>query len=99
MNADAALRRALVAAFADDDITANIGNIRSHAWASATFTGMRHELRLRLSGLRAEALIAGLGDREFDLPGHILIDIAATEIGRDGEERVLAVEALTVTAD
>lgn len=99
MKAEAALRRALLSFFATNDVTANIGNIRSHAWASATFCGTRHELRLRLSALSGCALLAGIGEREFDLPGHILIDIAATETGRDGEDILLAVEALTVEAD
>ena len=98
MNAETALRRALSDLFACN-VSANIGNIRSREWASVTFTGMRHELQLRLAGAGAEMLIAGIGEREFDLQGHILIDIAATEIERDGEDRLFAVEALTVAAD
>ena len=50
-------------------------------------------------GSGVAALLAGIGEREFDLPGHILIDIAATEIGRDGEDMLLTIEALTVVAD
>lgn len=99
MNAEKALRRALTTAFAEAMVNANIGNIRSDGWASATFTGMRHELGLRLSGSGVDAFIAGIGEREFDLPGHILIDIVATEIGRDGEDRLVTLEALTVAAD
>ena len=99
MSAEAALRRALAELFAQADVTANIGTIRSEEWASVTFSGMRHALELRLAGMGADALIAGLGEHEFDLKGHILIDIAATELGRDGEDRVFAVEALTVAAD
>lgn len=99
MRAEAALRRALGAMFAEAAVTANIGNIRSRAWASATFAGTRHELELGLSGAGAEALIAGIGERELELPGHILIDIAATEVGRNGEERLFELEALTVAAD
>ena len=99
MKSETALRRALLAMLAREDVTANIGSIRSDAWASATFTGVRHELRLRLSGRGVEAMIAGIGEREFDLPGHILIDMGATEISRDHGGRWLALEALTVTAD
>jgi hypothetical protein len=99
MTSEAALRRALVETLAIEDVTANIGTIRSDAWASATFTGVRHELRLRLSGRGVDAAIAGISEREFDLPGHILIDIAATEMSRDHGGRWLALEALTVTAD
>ena len=78
MNAAEALRRALVAAFASDRIIADIAAVRSTPWASVTFTGVRHELSMRLSGPRADELITGLSERELDLPGHILIDIAAT---------------------
>ena len=99
MNAETALRRALMRLFAEARVTANIGNIRSIPWASATFSGTRHELQLHLSDLSGCDPIDGIGEREFDLPGHILIDIAATEIGRDGEDRLVAVEALTVESD
>ena len=99
MNAAAALRRALVAAFASDRIIADIAAVRSTPWASVTFTGVRHELSMRLSGPRADELITGLSERELDLPGHILIDIAATEVGRGGDNRSVKVEALTVAAD
>lgn len=99
MNAEAALRRALLTCFASDNVSANIGNIRSHAWASITFSGMRHELNLQLAGSGVDALIAEIGEREFELPGHILIDIAAREVSRDREQRALLVEALTVAAD
>lgn len=99
MKAETALRRALVSAFAGEGDAIAVEKMATRPWASVTFSGERHELRLRLSDARADALIAGIGEREFDLPGHILIDIAATEIARDGEERLLAVEALTAAAD
>lgn len=99
MTAEAALRRALLSMLADSNFTATIGNIRSDSWASATFSGTRHELLLHLSNLSGCDPIAGIGEREFDLPGHILIDIAAAEIGRDGEESLWWMEALTVEAD
>jgi hypothetical protein len=99
MTAESALRRALADLFAQADVSANIGNIRSEEWASVTFTGMRHELRLRLSDASGRGLIAALADREFDLPGHILIDIAATELDCEGGDRLFAIEALTVAAD
>lgn len=99
MNVEAALRRAFAEVCAGQDVTATIGTIRSRDWASVTFSGMRHELPLRLSGSGAEALVEGLSEREFELPGHILIDIAARECGRAGEDRLWLVEALTVAAD
>lgn len=99
MKAQTALRRALLAAFADAHVTANIGNIRSRDWASATFSGTRHELQLRLSDSSGCALLAELGEREFDLSGHILVDIAAEDVRRDGENILATIQALTVVAD
>lgn len=99
MKAETALRRALVAAFAADGASLIIETIASRPWASATFSGTQHELLLRIIGGEIDGLIADIGDRGFDLPGHILIDVAANEIGGDGESRLLVVEALTVKAD
>lgn len=99
MSAEGALRRALADLFAQAHVTANFGNIRCKEWASVTFSGMRHALQVRLGGPGADALIAGLGEHEFALQGHILVDIAATELERDGEERLFEVEALTVAED
>lgn len=99
MNAETALRRALLTFFAKAKVTAKIETIRSHGWASATFSGIRHELRFRLSGLSGCAVLDELGEREFPLPGHILVDIAAAETGRDGHDLLVSIEALTVVAD
>ena len=49
-------------------------------WASATFQGTRHLIRLRMSDADAEArsaaLAATLPEAEFHLPGHIVADMA-----------------------
>ena len=79
--------------------------IVSRSWASATFTGARHEVTLRLDGDGAEAAAAAfLGDlevAEFRLRGHILADIAMVSeeriTGAEGVPRVrIKLEALTV---
>lgn len=68
--------------------TVNFGNfqavsvekIRSRNWTSATFAGTRHEFTLRLEGdgadAAADAFLDDIEDREFNLNGHILADIA-----------------------
>ena len=74
--------------------------IRSRDWASATFLGARHELTFRIEGDGADAaadtFLRDLTEREFDLRGHVLIDIAAlgSESLPDGVR--LSVEALTM---
>lgn len=71
-------------------------------WASITFSGERHRICLRLSGASAAAaadgFLDGLGEREFDLRGHILADIALVADERDPDAVRLTLEALTVEA-
>ena len=74
----------------------------SRRWMSVTFAGERHRLRLRLSGANAaaaaDAFLDGLSEREFELRGHILADIALIEENREGDAVCLTLEALTVVA-
>lgn len=79
--------------------------VHSVDWRSLTFSGERHELRLRIPGPDAEAvehrLCKGLEDAEFDIPGHVLVDIALqrpAEVMADGAIAI-AIEALTIAAD
>lgn len=75
----------------------------SRRWASITFSGERHRLCLHLGGAgaaaAADAFLEGLSEREFDLRGHILADIALVGDDRDGGGVRLVLEALTVEAD
>lgn len=79
------------------------GEIVSAPWASITFTGERHRLKLAFAGpdaaAAADAFLDGLGEREVPLRGHILIDIVcvADERGEDGVR--LTLEALTIEDD
>jgi hypothetical protein len=77
-----------------------VEELRSRGWASATFAGARHELRFTVEGEGAEEaaknFLAGLEAAEFELPGHIVADIALrSEERRPGFARI-ALEALTV---
>ena len=71
-------------------------------WASITFSGSRHRLRMRLegdkAGAAADALFAQLADAGLDLQGHILVDLAVIADERDegGGWVRLEIEALTV---
>ena len=102
-SATVVLRRALKAEFMHFAglIAIEIRDVRE--WASMTFTGERHNLALRLEGRGAGAALArfrdGLEDREFDLGGHILIDIAVRDSREAGEVAEIELEALTVVAD
>lgn len=72
----------------------------SRRWASITFSGERHRLRLRLRGpdaaAAADAFVDGLSEREFNLRGHILADIFLVEDRREDDAVRLTLEALTV---
>ncbi len=79
---------------------------RGTSWASATFTGMRHVMRLRFNGDQAvqtaQWLVRTLPEHEFALSGHLVADIAITESHRRSEgepSMTLIIEALTVEAD
>jgi hypothetical protein len=82
------------------------GELEEHigrAWASATFTGMRHEVAMRFRGSDAveagEAMLDALAAYEFDVRGHIVADIQAVTVTRSevGEPRLsVRIEALTV---
>jgi hypothetical protein len=80
-------------------------DVESVDWQSLTFTGERHQIRLRIVGPDseqvAERMCDGLEDAEFSIPGIIVADIAVTygpKQGIDGSIS-LSIEALTVTAD
>jgi hypothetical protein len=83
-----------------------VETIRSRSWASATFCGVRHEIGFRLEGEGAEraadAFLDGIEEREFDLRGHVLADIAlvsrSTANGPDGPVVRIRLEALTMEA-
>lgn len=79
-----------------------VDQLVSRSWASTTFSGARHELRLSLAGAGAAAaadrFIAGLPEAEFDLRGHIVADMVLVSVERQpaGEQVLLSLEALTV---
>lgn len=66
-------------------------------WASATFTGARHQLVLSVpAGTSLERWIAALPDAEFTLRGHLVADLVIGEVRREGDLAELSLEALTV---
>jgi hypothetical protein len=79
---------------------------RGTAWASATFTGMRHVMRISLADAdgitTGEWLVSILPEHEFKIAGHLVADLAITEVHRREEgtpAMMLTIEALTVEAD
>ncbi len=92
-------------------VIANIGTIGCETrvepvsqtdWASVTFTGARHRLRVTLAGEGAVGAAADflgkLSDLELPISGHLVADVAlvAEERGDNGRYVALELEALTI---
>ena len=92
-------------------VSANIGTVRGETrvepidqtdWASVTFTGGRHRLRVTLDGEGAVGAAADfleqLPDLDLPIPGHIVADITLVteERGDNGNYAALELEALTI---
>jgi hypothetical protein len=75
-----------------------IDEIRETDWYSATFSGVRCELDMRLTGEnaadRAKVFRDMLPDFEFDLPRYIVADIAVLQITELGSQITFSLEAL-----
>ncbi len=69
---------------------------RHKRWASATFTGARHNFVFKTANDQALMIIKSLASQEFTIPNHLVADICviAQQRGPDGCE--LEIEALTV---
>ena len=80
----------------------DVRELESRSWASVTFSGARHRLKLTLSGpeapVVADSFLSNLSEAEFALRGHVLADIALVSDRRpEGRDTVvLEIEALTV---
>lgn len=91
------LERALVRYAAEAGITLHVMPAESTRWASVTFTGARHRLRLAapVSPMLDEWL-AALPEAEFRLRGHLVADLVVTAETRAGEQTEATLEILTV---
>ncbi len=99
--AAAALLRALIARAAVPRDRILLTQIRSTDWQSLTFVGERHRFALRITEPHSKEAVDrvrhGLEDAEFDIPGHIVADVAIIGEPRapDGSMSLI-VEALTI---
>lgn len=101
--AAAALLRALIERAGVPRDRVLLSEITSVDWQSLTFTGERHEIHLRVAGPDASEVLhrmcAGLEDAEFDIGGHIVVDIGIMQAGQAGDPARVTIEALTIAAD
>ena len=100
--AASALFRALLSRAAVDRDRIFLSEFQSTDWQSLIFTGERHVIALRIVGHGAEDVVdrltSGLADAEFEIPGHIVADIAVSQPPRHGADGSIEVEleALTI---
>lgn len=82
--------------------TAKMDTLSSIGWASVTFTGARHRLRVELEGPGAAGaaadFLAEMDELEVPIAGHVVADLALLADGRsdDGRRAWLEIEALTI---
>jgi hypothetical protein len=98
-----ALVRALIGRARAERNRILLTDVHSVDWQSLTFTGERHQIALRVTGLdsatAAERMCAGLEDAEFSIPGVLVADIAllgSPARAPDGTTELM-IEALTVS--
>jgi len=90
---------AALEAMAGPGVTIEDASLRP--WCSATFIGAQHRIRLRLCGGdaadRAAALAGRLGETEFRLRGHVVVDATADSVAVDAQgEALLTLAILTI---
>ena len=91
------LARALRAAAATCGCSTQIVAASMTRWASATFTGARHQVTL--SGPcsdTADRWLADLPDAEWALRGHLVADVAVQQVTREAGSFTACIEALTL---
>jgi hypothetical protein len=91
------LTRALLASAEQAGCPVRIAASDWTRWASATFTGARHVLKLEAASSEAfDAWLAALPEAEFALRGHLVADATVESVRREGETATAIVEFLTV---
>lgn len=91
------LARALDRSAQGAGLSLTIRNADWRRWASATFTGARHELTVELpDGDGAERWLAALSEAELPIRGHLVADAVVLRSHGEGELLVAALEILTV---
>lgn len=81
---------------------AQVEHVSQELWASVTFCGGRHNLRITLEGPGAVGaaadFLATMPELDLPVPGHVIADLALLAEARsdDGRYACLDLEALTI---
>ncbi|MGL4314286.1 MAG: hypothetical protein ACRCSO_09885 [Sphingomonas sp.] len=96
-DASALMIRAIEANARRQAASAVVTRAIAHRWASATFSGMRHEIQVMMTAdAAAEAWLAQLPEAEFAVPGHLVADLIVDAIARDAGAMIATLSILTV---
>lgn len=96
-DAAALLERALIRAAIEAGVAMSVAGADWTRWASATFVGARHALRLvAMPSAALDRWVAGLSEAEFRLRGHLVADLAIVGTQREAGLVTVCIEALTV---
>lgn len=91
------LGRALVRSAQAAGCELEIANERSTAWASATFTGARHEFTFNaVAGQSLDHWLEQLPAADLRAPGHLVADIATSSVAYSSGRATVLINALTV---
>lgn len=91
------LRRALDRSARGAGLSLTVRHADWRRWASATFTGARHELTVEMpDGDGAARWLAALPEADLPIRGHLVADAVVLRTHGEGEWRVAAIEILTV---
>lgn len=97
LDADARLRRALAVSAGAAQIDLAIVRSAATRWASATFTGARHELELAgTASDAAERWLAELPEAELPLAGHLVADLKIVAMTQAERDLTVTLEVLTL---
>jgi hypothetical protein len=97
-----ALSNAISVKFVKFGGVVRVNHLDRRSWASVTFSGARHHLRITLEGVGAAGagadFLEELADMDLSVPGHIVADVVLLAEGRsdDGRYASLELEALTI---
>lgn len=97
LDAGTQFERALVRSGEAEGIVLTILAADWTRWASATFTGARHQVTITATASPLlDRWLAALPEAEFRLRGHLVADLAVTGERRAGAQVEVELEALTV---
>ncbi len=96
-DAETLLVRALRSQGMKADIVIAVRSIASRPWASATFVGTSHCVKIEARpGESFDRWVADLPDREWTLRGHLVADVVVDRVTKDAAVATLLMSVLTI---